>query len=48
MARGDGSLRSLLSRVSRIDVLVTDDWAIARLSELEHRDFCEIAGRAVE
>ena len=42
MARADGSLRSLLSRVSRIDVLVIDDWAMAPLSESERRDFWEI------
>src|ERR1044071_5906049 len=29
MARADGSLRSLLARLSRIDVLVIDDWAMA-------------------
>ena len=39
MARADGSLRSLLSRLSRIDVLVIDDWAMAPLSEPERRDF---------
>jgi hypothetical protein len=27
-ARADGSLRSLLARLSRIDVLVIDDWAM--------------------
>jgi DNA replication protein DnaC len=42
MARADGSLRSLLVRVSRIDVLVFDDWAMAPLSEPERRDFWEI------
>src|ERR1700736_5907309 len=42
MARADGSLRSLLTRVSRIDVLVIDDWAMAPLSESERRDFWEI------
>jgi len=42
MARADGSLRSLLSRISRIDVLVIDDWAMAPLSEPERRDFWEI------
>ena len=31
MARADGSLRSLLARLSRIDVLVIDDWAMAPL-----------------
>jgi hypothetical protein len=37
-----GSLRNLLARVSRIDVLVIDDWAMAPLSEPERRDFWEI------
>lgn len=35
-------MRSLLSRLSRIDVLVIDDWAMAPLSEPERRDFWEI------
>ena len=42
MARADGSLRSLLARLSRIDVLVIDDWAMAPLSEPERRDSWEI------
>jgi len=42
MARADGSLRNLLTRLARIDVLVTDDWAIAPLLEPERRDFWEI------
>jgi len=42
MARADGSLRSLLVRLSRVDVLVFDDWAMAPLSEPERRDFWEI------
>ena len=37
MARADGSLRSLLARLSRIDVLVIDDWAMAPLSEPDRR-----------
>jgi DNA replication protein DnaC len=41
-ARADGSLRNLLARLSRIDVLVIDDWAVAPLSEAERRDFREI------
>jgi DNA replication protein DnaC len=41
MARADGSLRNLLTRLSRIDVLVIDDWAMAPLSEPERRDFWE-------
>jgi DNA replication protein DnaC len=42
MARADGSLRSLLARLSRTDVLVVDDWAMSPLSEAERRDFWEI------
>jgi DNA replication protein DnaC len=43
IARADGSLRSLLLRLSRIDVLVIDDdWAMAPLAETESRDFWEI------
>src|SRR5246127_3174131 len=42
LARADGSLRILLARLSRIDVLVIDDWAMAPLSEPERRDFWEI------
>jgi DNA replication protein DnaC len=42
IARADGSLRSLLQRLSRIDVLVIDDWAMAPLAETERRDFWEI------
>jgi len=42
MARADGSLRSLLARLSRIDGLVIDDWAMAPFSEPERRDFWEI------
>src|SRR5579859_3598103 len=42
IARADGSLRLLLAKLSRIDVLVIDDWAMAPLSEPERRDFWEI------
>ena len=42
LARADGSLRTLLARLARIDVLVVDDWAMAPLTEPERRDFWEI------
>jgi DNA replication protein DnaC len=42
IARADGSLRNLPSKLSRIDVLVIDDWAMAPLAETERRDFWEI------
>jgi DNA replication protein DnaC len=42
IARADGSLRSLLARLGRVDVLVVDDWAMAPMQETERRDFWEI------
>jgi DNA replication protein DnaC len=43
LARADGSLKKLLRRLNRIDVLVVDDWAMVPMSEAERRDFWEIA-----
>ncbi len=42
MARADGSHRKLLYRLSRVDVLIVDDWAMAPLADAERRDFLEI------
>lgn len=42
LARADGSLRMLLARLARFDVLVVDDWAMAPLADAERRDFLEI------
>lgn len=42
LARADGSLRNLLLRLSRVDVIVVDDWAMTPLGESEARDFWEI------
>src|SRR5512144_564182 len=42
IAHADGSLRNLLARLARIDVLVIDDWAMAPLAKPERRDFWEI------
>jgi DNA replication protein DnaC len=42
LARADGSLRSLLARLARIDVLVIDDWAMTPFTESERKDFWEI------
>lgn len=42
LARADGSLRHLLARLGRVDVLVIDDWAMTPLSEAERRDLWEI------
>ena len=42
MARADGSLRTLLARLGRVDVLVIDDFCMAQMVETERRDFWEI------
>jgi DNA replication protein DnaC len=42
LARAGGSLRHFLARLSRIDVLVIDDWAMAPLQETERREVWEI------
>ena len=42
LARADGSLRNYLLRLSKVDVLVIDDWAMQPLNENERRDFWEI------
>ncbi len=42
IARADGSLRRMLLRLSGIDVLVIDDWAMSPLADSERRDFWEI------
>ena len=42
LVRADGSLRHLLARLARIDVLVIDDWAMALLQEAERREVWEI------
>ena len=42
LGRADGSLRYFLTRLTRIDVLVIDDWAMAPLGENERREMWEI------
>ena len=42
VAHADGSLPRRLVRLSRIDVLIVDDWAMAPLNEVERRDFLEV------
>ncbi len=42
LARADGSLRKLLRRMNRIDVLVVDDWVMTPMSEPEE----ETSGRS--
>jgi len=42
VARADGSIGQLLLKLSRVDVLVLDDFAMAPLKDSERRDFLEI------
>jgi DNA replication protein DnaC len=42
LAHADGSYARLLSRLSRIDVLVIDDWALTPARDTDRRDLLEI------
>lgn len=42
VAHGDGTIGRLLLRLSRVDVLLLDDFAMAPLKDTERRDFLEI------
>jgi DNA replication protein DnaC len=42
LARADGSLRQMLLRLSKVDVVVVDDWAMTPLGESDARDFWEV------
>ena len=42
MARADGRHAKYLSQLSRVDVLIVDDWAMAPLGDGERRDFLDI------
>ena len=42
VARADGSIGRVVLKLSRIDVLVRDDFAMAPMKDVERRDFLEI------
>jgi DNA replication protein DnaC len=42
LAHADGSIGRFLVRLSRIDILLLDDFAMAPLKDAERRDFLEI------
>jgi len=42
ISRADGSYAKLLQRLSRINLLIVDDWGLSPLSDTERRDFLEI------
>jgi hypothetical protein len=42
LAKGDGSYSELLNRLVKTDVLLLDDWGLAKLSAEQRRDLLEI------
>jgi len=42
MARGDGRYLKLLRQLSKVDVLVLDDWGLVRLTASQQRDLLEL------
>ncbi|MBT3336107.1 MAG: ATP-binding protein [Methylococcales bacterium] len=42
IAKGDGSYTKLLARIAKVDVLILDDWGLAKMSAENRRDLLEI------
>jgi DNA replication protein DnaC len=42
VARGQGTMRTKLASLARVDLIVLDDWLLAPLGDLERRDLLEI------
>jgi len=42
LARGDGRYPKLLNKLSKMDLLIIDDWGLSTLGDQEARDFLEI------
>lgn len=42
MARADGPLPRLFTRLAKVDVLILDDWGLAKLTDQERRDLLEV------
>ena len=42
VAQTDGSLPRLLKKIAAAQLLLVDDWGMAKLNELQHREFLEI------
>lgn len=42
LARADGTYARVLAKIARADVLVLDDWGLARVGEAERRDLSEV------
>jgi len=42
VARGDGRYQRVMESLSKIDLLILDDWGLSKLNEVERKDFLEI------
>lgn len=42
MAQADGSLPSLLKKIAKANLLVVDDWGMAKVEDRQYREFLEI------
>lgn len=42
ISKADGSYAKLLQKLSRVNLLIVDDWGLSPLSDTERRDFLEI------
>jgi len=42
ISKADGSYGKLLQKLSRVDLLIVDDWGLSPLTDMERRDFLEI------
>jgi DNA replication protein DnaC len=42
ISKADGSYGKQLQRLSRVDLLIVDDWGLSPLTDMERRDFLEI------
>jgi len=48
VARADGSYNKLLARLAKFDVLILDDWGLARLKEQEAQDLLDVIEERAE
>ncbi len=42
MSRADGKYAKIMKGLSKVDLLIIDDWGLHKLNEIERRDFLEI------
>ena len=42
LAQADGSLSKLLKKIAKAQLLIVDDWGLAKINERQYRDFLEV------